>query len=86
VDEQPKRDPAQLERDRAHFRAIGRWKYESHQEALEEHLAKSGSERLIDAFRMMLEGPWFEPRFPGPDNDRPEELYDRARKLGLYRP
>lgn len=80
------RDQAQIEHDRAHFRAIGRWKYESRQDALQRHLAKPGKERLVSAFRLMVQGPYFTPMYPKPDDDRPEELYDRARKLGLYRP
>lgn len=74
------------ERDREHFRKIGRWNEELRMEDLREHLARSGNERLVAAFRLMLRGPYFVARYELPDDDHPEELYDRARKLGLYRP
>ncbi len=74
------------EHDREHFRKLGRWKYASHRDALREHLALSGRERLVRSFRMMLAGPMFAAQYPMPDDDHPEEFYERARRLGLYRP
>jgi hypothetical protein len=69
--------------DREYMRRLGRYKADSHREALEAHLARSGRERLEVAFAMMLAGP----AFPGmmAREDDPTPLYDRARRLGLYR-
>jgi hypothetical protein len=74
------------ERDREHFRKLGRWNEELRAEDLSAHLALPGTERLVAAFRLMLAGAYFSPQHGRPDDDRPEELYDRARRLGLYRP
>lgn len=73
-------------RDRAYFRALGRFKYESHLDALRSHLARSGKERLVRAISFVVDGPHFDPQHPVADDDHPEELYERARRLGLYRP
>ncbi|MCA9821033.1 MAG: hypothetical protein KC482_01675 [Dehalococcoidia bacterium] len=72
------------ERDKEHFRKIGRWKAESHRIALEEHLAKSPSERLVAALAMTLRGPYFPGPAAGDETERPP-IYERAERLGLYR-
>lgn len=74
------------ERDRAYFRRLGRFEQESHDEALAEHMRRPGRERLLYALQMMLDRAYFGPRFPSADEDNPAALYDRARRLRLYRP
>ncbi|HEX6032451.1 MAG TPA: hypothetical protein VFY90_13545 [Tepidiformaceae bacterium] len=74
------------DRDRAYFRRLARFEQEGHDEALSRHMARTGSERLINAVQMMLDGAYFTARFPTPDDDDPSPLYARARRLGLYRP
>lgn len=66
-------------RDREHFRQLGRWKYESHRDALREHLALSGRERLIAALQLTLDGSFFEPRHPTHREENPVTIHDHAR-------
>ncbi|MGI8422945.1 MAG: hypothetical protein ACR2NO_02310 [Chloroflexota bacterium] len=72
------------ERERQHMRNIGRWKQESHDEALRRHLALSGTERLAAALALMARGPYFKPRF-SLDVDDPAAFYAEAKRLGLYK-
>jgi hypothetical protein len=77
--------PKVTERDREHMRKLGRWKHESHAEALREHLALSGTERLAAAVQLMVHGPHFTPVQPKKQIENPSALHDCARRLGLYR-
>lgn len=69
------------ERDKEHFRKIGRWKAESHREALAEHLALSGHDRLLRTLELMLAGPIGKPK----QDESAPAIYERARQRGLYR-
>jgi hypothetical protein len=69
-----------------HMRELGRWKHESHAEALRKHLALPGTERLVAALQLMVDGPYFTPVDPRRPAENPVALHDRARQLGLYRP
>jgi hypothetical protein len=71
------------EHDREYMRSLGRWKHESHAEVLAEHLRLGGRARLEAAVAMMLAGPYFDR--PSRDDDHPEALFERAKRLGLYR-
>lgn len=85
VDERREPPKVASEHDREHSRKIGRWKEESHAEALRQHLALPPEERLIAALRFALMKPVFEPQYPLRDDDDPGVFYVRAKKLGLYR-
>ena len=70
------------ERDRTFMRRIGRYKAESHADALADHLSLSLSERLARGWQLYLAG-----RSSGSTDTRlddPGPLYMRARELGLY--
>ena len=54
VDERTERHPAQIEHDRAHFRDIGRWKYESHRDAYFRHMELSLEDRLVRSLAWTL--------------------------------
>jgi hypothetical protein len=71
------------ERDREHFRAIGRWKAEAHADALRRHLALPLDERLINSIAWSIEAAptWRWSR----NGSGPAELRARARRLGMYR-
>jgi hypothetical protein len=65
------------------MRRLGRYKAESHREALEAHLALESEQRLIAALEIAVAGPFL--AYAGVEDD-PAPFYDRARGLGLYRP
>jgi hypothetical protein len=69
------------EADREHFRAIGRWKAESHAEALRRHLALPLEQRLINSIAWSIVNAW---RWPLA-GDGPGPLREQARRLGMYR-
>lgn len=69
------------EHDREHFRNIGRWKHEMHEQARLEQLARGGRERILYSLAMTLSGPYFD---RDARDDDPSPLYERARRLGLY--
>ncbi len=69
------------ERDREHFRKIGRWKAESHAAALRAHLELPIAERLERSLAWTIaERPTW--RWPI-TADSPAPMWERARKLGL---
>lgn len=69
------------ERDREHFRRLGRWKYESHRDAFLRHMEKPVAERLLMSLAWTLEElpHWKWSRNGG----GPGALHERARRLGL---
>ena len=70
------------ERERDHLRRLGEIKARGHAEAAAAHLALPIPERLARSFALMQ-------RFVGVAHrrdDDPVSFYDRARRLGLYRP
>ena len=70
------------ERERDHLRRLGDYKAKSHSAALSVHLALSTDERLARSIALMR-------RFlatTAPRRDDPSPFFDRARRLGLYRP
>jgi hypothetical protein len=73
------------EREKEHFRRIGQIKAQLAAEELAAHLALAPAERLVKSVAMMLRGPYF----PGDGTwkriERPA-IYERAERLGLYRP
>jgi hypothetical protein len=71
------------ERDREHFRKLGRWKYESHREAFLRHMELPIAERLVRSIAWTLDElpAWKWPR----NGDGPGALHKRARELGLAR-
>jgi hypothetical protein len=75
--------PRVTERDREHFRKLGEWKAESHREAIAYHQSLSPEERIVRsvawAIRELPAWRW------GHRGDEPEQFYERARRLGLYR-
>ncbi len=76
------RPMAVSERDRDYMRRLGELKARAHADALAAHLALPLAERLAKSVALMN-------RFlstTGPRHDDPSPFYDRARRLGLYRP
>ncbi len=71
--------------DREYMRSLGRWKHKSHQLALAEHLALSGTERLVTSVAW-TRGNTGLPTWRFRTDDCPERFYERAKELGLYRP
>lgn len=69
--------------DREYMKRLGRYKEQTHAEALAEHLRRGGRERTEAALAAMLRGAAFASRLP--DDDDPSQFYARARELGLYR-
>lgn len=72
------------EKDKKYFERIGAAKAESHAEATREHLARTLDERLARSWEIYLAN-----RDVARDLERvddPSPFYERARKLGLYRP
>ena len=70
------------ERARDHLRRLGSYKAESHGAALSAHLALSPGECLARSVALMR-------RFfstTAQRHDDPSPFFDRARRLGLYRP
>ena len=70
------------ERERDHLRRLGSYKAESHGAALSAHLALSPAERLARSVALMRR--FFSTTARG--HDDPSPFFDRARRLGLYRP
>ena len=68
--------------DREYMRRIGRYKHESHEDAIRRHSELPGGERLTRSIEAMF---WSVRFRPPVDRDDPSPLYERARKLGLYR-
>jgi hypothetical protein len=73
------------ERDREYMKRLGRYKAESHAEALARQLSRSPRERLEYAVSTMLRGSYFPGRPVYRDDDDPAALYERAKQLGYYR-
>lgn len=70
------------EQERDYMRRLGAFQAQGHAEALAAHLALPPAERLARSIALMR-------RFMAsarPRNDDPTPFYDRARRLGLYRP
>ncbi len=72
------------ETDREYMRRIGAYKALSRNEEQAEHLALSIAERLRRSAELSVR--YHDRARPDPEDDDPSELYDRARRLGLYRP
>lgn len=70
------------DREREHLRRIGELKARSHADALAEHLALPLAERLARSVALMRR---FLASTP-PREDDPSPFYERAKRLGLYRP
>lgn len=69
------------ERDREHFRRIGRWKAESHADALRAHLALPIAARLERSVAWTIaERPGWAWPIPA---EPPKRMWERARRLGL---
>jgi hypothetical protein len=71
-------------RDREHMRRIGEAKAASHAEAAQRHRALPLEERLRRSLELWL-ARGDRARGAGRDDD-PSPFYDRARRLGLYKP
>ena len=70
------------DREREHMRRLGEYKSQGHGAATAAHLALSREDRLARSVALMR-------RFfslPRQRQDDPTPLFDRARRLGLYRP
>lgn len=70
------------DREREHLRRLGELKASSHAEATAAHLALPLEERLARSVALMRR---FLASAP-PRQDDPSPFYERARRLGLYRP
>jgi len=73
---------APRDEDRAYFRRIGEAKQRSHDEARRQHLALPLHLRIRRSFELSRAHTG---RVRERDDD-PTELYERARRLGLYKP
>ena len=71
------------EHDRDYFRRLGEWERENAEEDLRRHIALSISER-VRASEQMSER-WRKFVHDDHSDDRPEEFYERAKRLGLYK-
>jgi hypothetical protein len=72
------------ERDREVMRRIGEAKAVSHREAAARHRALPVADRLGRSWALYVAGR--ASRTAKPREDDPTPFYDRARRLGLYRP
>lgn len=72
------------DREREHMRRIGEYKAASHRSAQDRHLALTLSERLERSWQLYLEGR--EHVATDRRDDDPSPFYEKARKLGLYKP
>ena len=70
------------ERERDYLRRLGAHKAQAHAVATASHLALSLAERLVRSMSLMLQ--FRASASVGPDD--PSPFYERARRLGLYRP
>ena len=86
METQPEKRPRVTERDRDYMRRLGEWKAEGNAERLRQHLAQSGRERLEKSLRMSFEYRDDERMRRHMEEDDPSPLYERAKRLGLYRP
>lgn len=68
--------------ERDYFRRIAEAKRRSHEEAERAHLAESLRERIRRSFELSLACM----RGSARRDDDPSPFYDRARRLGLYKP
>lgn len=76
--------PPVSDRDREYMRRIGAYKEASHLEASEQHLALSIGERLARSWALYLA--FRSSASTDRRDDDPSQFYERARRLGLYRP
>lgn len=72
------------EQERDYMRRIGRAKEASHEEAAARHRSLPVAERLRRSWMLYLASR--DSARDGTREDDPARFYDRARKLGLYRP
>jgi hypothetical protein len=75
------------DRERDYMRRLGEFQAQGHAEGTAAHLALRPAERLARSFALMrrfMVSAAARRRDPAPDDPTP--LYDRARRLGLYRP
>lgn len=72
------------ERERAYMERIGRWKADSHAEAMAEQQARPIAERLRHSWALFEA--YRDRTNVSPVEDRAPSLYARARTLNLYRP
>lgn len=72
------------EKDREFMRRIGAYKALSRNEEQAEHLTLSIAERLRRSAELSVR--YRDRARADPDEDDASELYERARRLGLYRP
>ncbi len=77
------RHPIVSEKDREHFRRLGQWERENHELALREHLALSVDERLRRSWSFARQFARVITR--DSEAGSPSQIYERARRLGLYR-
>lgn len=86
MDTQSKKPPRVTERDRDYMRRLGEWIAEGNAERLRQHLARTPKERLEDSLRLSAEYRTPEAIRRHLEEDDPSPLYERAKRLGLYRP
>jgi hypothetical protein len=70
------------EQERDYMQRLGEFQAQGHADALAAHLALPRSERLARSFALMRQFL----TSARPRNDDPTPFYERARRLGLYRP
>jgi hypothetical protein len=68
--------------EREYMRRLGKFQEQGHADALAAHLALPPSQRLARSLALMRQ---FHAS-ARPRNDDPTPFYERARRLGLYRP
>lgn len=73
---------APADRERAYLERLGSYKRESHEAAHAAHLALPPAARLERSLALMRRGPGV----ARPRVDDPSPFFERARRLGLYRP
>jgi hypothetical protein len=71
------------ERDREYMRRLGEFERENEADALREHLALSLIDRLYRSANLSEQ--WAGYLHDDRETEAPEEFYERARRLGLYR-
>ena len=71
------------EKDRDYFRRLGKWKADVNAEELAKHLALPSRERILRSEQLNRKTlAWANQSGP---EEEPRCLYERARRLGLYR-